>query len=303
MEKHTPRHAPETPAMDRHLLLAVSEDKSALHGLRFVSAFMDNRQGLRLTLFYTAPRPLADQERFAAYEEKQEAARQRQRSEAQGRKALAQARQRLLGMGFAEEQVETKFVFRRHSKIMDIILESAQGLYDAVVLGRRGLSWLEATVEDSVTTGLLQQEGLGFPIWICRKPDPERRNVLLCVDGSEASYRMVDHAAFMLGPQEHRITAFAVRKAPAPGRDENMREHCLQILAENGFPEERFAVKSVVASKPDRAILEEAHAGRYAVVGVGRTGMGRGMFKSMFMGSVSTTLLKELTGASLWAIQ
>jgi len=43
--------------MERHLLVTISEQQSALCGVRFVGYFFSNKENLKLTLYYTAPRP------------------------------------------------------------------------------------------------------------------------------------------------------------------------------------------------------------------------------------------------------
>ena len=42
---------------ERHLLVTVSEQQSALYGVQFVGHFFSNKEGLKITLFYTAPKP------------------------------------------------------------------------------------------------------------------------------------------------------------------------------------------------------------------------------------------------------
>jgi len=50
-------------------------------------------------------------------------------------------------------------------------------------------------------------------------------------------------------------------------------------------------------------ILREAEEGQYVAVATGRTGIGQGLLKSIFIGSVSNTLFHELKGAALWLCQ
>ena len=50
-------------------------------------------------------------------------------------------------------------------EVITIVRESEEGLYDAAVLGRRGLSWFEEMVSDSVSHRILWEE-LTFPICV-----------------------------------------------------------------------------------------------------------------------------------------
>ena len=131
----------------------------------------------------------------------------------------------------------------------------------------------------------------------------ERKNVLLCVDGSDPAKRIADHVGFMLAEERsHGVTLFLVRKeggASEKGRGHNYCQH-RESLAKNGYPEQMITTKLVEASDVTKAILKEADRGRFAVVAVGRTGTGQGRIKKLFMGSVSDTLFHELEGAALW---
>ena len=132
-----------------------------------------------------------------------------------------------------------------------------------------------------------------FPIWLCRKPDVDRKNVLLCVDGSEPALRMVDHVGFILAKEPlHGITLFVVTKKGATLKksEDRIISSSKEALSDNGFPEDMISTRLVEASDVTKAILREAEQGRYAVVGVGRTGAGQGRIKKLFMGSVSDSI-------------
>ena len=282
--------------MERHLLLTVSEKPDSLFGCRFVGNFFSGKKEMKITLFYLTPKPPG------VFESDPESELQTRKSEAKGRQALQAAKGELLKMGFKEEQVATKLRARRVSKVMDIIQEGAAGRYDAVVLGRRGLSWLEQAYDESVTKGMLQQT-VDFPLWICRRPDLERKNVLGCVDGSEGSHRMLDHIGFILGHDEnHTVTLLTVAKKEktADKRPEDLLSKSRELLLASGIAADRINTKVIAEASPDKAILKEAAAGGFAAVAAGRTGTGKGLLKKIFVGSVSDTLFQTLEGAALW---
>ncbi|MBW1786193.1 MAG: universal stress protein [Deltaproteobacteria bacterium] len=284
--------------MEKHLLVTVSEQRKHLYADRFVAHFFTNRKNLKITLYYAAPRPPAvwAGERTLDGDTQREA--QLRENELKGRKALEGAKRLLLQRGFAEESIKTKLQVRRFSKVMDIVQEGEDGLYDAVVLGRRGLSWLEQAFDESVTKELLSKK-VGFPIWVCRKPDLDRRHALVCVDGSEASVRVADHVGFMLADQDdQKVTLMTVAKKGAREEDDiaSYFDTCRKQMEANGFSGDRIKTKVVEAGNIAKAILKEAEAGCFGVVATGRTGKGEGLF----MGSVSTTLFKELEKAGLW---
>jgi len=288
--------------MEKHLLVTVSEQQSAHYGVRFVGHLFSNKEGLRLTLYYTAPRAPAVWEGERTHDGITQSEQKAQEYKGKGRKALEAARKELLRMGFKQEQLDTKLQVRQHSKVVDIIQEGEKGLYDAVVLGRRGLSWLAQTFDESTSQELLDKKAT-FPIWLCRRPEPEQKNILVCVDGSEASYRMADHVGFILAQEETQsATLFTVKKrgTPASKDMESILSKGREHLLSNGFPKERTTTKVVEADNTAKAILREAEQDRYAAVAMGRTGADQGLLKRVFMGSVSTALFKELEKTALW---
>lgn len=280
--------------MDRHLLLTVSERPDGLLGIRFVGHFFSQKQAMKITLFYLTPKPPD------VFESDHDTELQAKKWEVKGRQTLQAARTELVKAGFKEEQIVSKLRARRVSKVMDIIQEGADGRYDAVVLGRRGLSWLEQAFDESVTKGLLEQ-AVDFPIWICRKPDLERRNILACVDGSKASHRMLDHIGFILGEDEkHTVTLVTVAKTGkiADKSSDDILSETSEVLRSSSISADRIHTKVIAEASPSKAILKEARG--FAAVAVGRTGTGKGLLKKVFVGSVSNTLFHDLEGASLW---
>jgi nucleotide-binding universal stress UspA family protein len=253
-----------------------------------------------VTLFYVAPRPPAvwDGERTPDSERQREAkAREYQ---AKGQKAVEEAKGGLVKWGFKEDRITTKVQFRMLSKADDIIQEGSQGLYDAVVLGRRGLSRLEEAFDESVSSDILKKN-YDFPLWLCRVPDTDRRNVLICVDGSEPAYRITDHVGFILSNEEnHRVTLFRVKKDLQDRITDEIFEQARQHLQKNGFTDELIDTKVAEGKNPAKAILKEAETGEYAVVAAGWTGRGKGVLNRLFSGSNSYTLFRELERTVLW---
>lgn len=288
--------------MEKHLLLTVSEQLGTIYSVHFAGHFFYNKKDLKLTLLYISPKPVAVWEEEETHDITLQVERQAKLYEKKGHAALEAAIKGLLKVGFDHKQIHTKLQIRKFSKVMDIIQEGEKGLYDAVVLGPRGLSWLEHAFDESVSRSLLEKK-VNFPIWLCRKPDVERKNVLLCVDGSAPALRMADHVSFILSQErKHAVTVFMIKKKGAPLKksEDTIISSTKETLTRNGYPEDMISTRLVEASDVTKAILREADQGRFAVVAVGRTGTGQGRLKKLFMGSVSDTLFHELEGAALW---
>jgi len=290
------------PPLEKHLLVTISEDINALFGLRYVYGFFTKRDLIRLTLFYVTPRKPDDirSETVIPYcqpgKQAQEGASCRKPPQ-----ALATARDWLLDMGFPPDRIVLKSAPAKLGTVKDIAAEAEHGLYDAVVLGRRGLSWFDEIFDDSITHRLLW-ESITFPLWICRNPMRHRKNVLLCVDGSEQCQRVADHVGFILQSEpEHSVTVFHNRAQSLPEgeRIEDIMGRTGEILRQNGIDDERidYLVKS--SREPVELILKQAREGEYAAVAVGRTG-GKPTTRDNIFGTTSLTLLRKLEGAALW---
>ena len=285
--------------MQRHLLLAVSEQTAALNGVYFVGHFFTQKREIRLTLFYTVPTPPAVWEGDWSEDALRQSQAQAKKDEERGRQAIANAKRELVRLGYHPDQIDSKLQKRRFTKVFDIIQEGEQGRYDAVLLGRRARSWLEEAMDESVSKGIFKME-VGFPIWACRKANLDRKQVLVCVDGSDAAYRMVDHVGFMLAPEKEKEITLLVagrKGTTAAGPVEDILAKSREKLVQNGIPEQMIAEQVVDSANAGKSICDQARRGRYAVVAVGRRGTGQTGF---LMGSVSTKVFKDLEESTLW---
>jgi len=274
--------------MARHILVTVSEQGSALYSLRFLGHFFSSgKRRLRLTLFIDTPK---DHLKASERSGKPSSAAQT---------ALREARQELIRAGFAEEMLDARTHRQQLSTAMDIIREGEKGGYDAVALGKGSVSRLEAFLERSTTKEMLEK-AMNFPLWICRPPPKTSTGVLLCLDGSEASYRMADHVGRMLQLEpEQRITLFRATEQPVAAKSEPL-ERGRSILRSRGIPNESMITEIAESSNPGRTIADKAKRDGHAVVAVGRTGKGAGLMGELFLGSTSMTLYRELGESALW---
>lgn len=287
--------------MDKHLLLTISDDQSSAYKLRFIRNFFSDFCNLNLTLL--AVTPVSYHRDPVLYPEQAELTEANDPALAAARRHLDYARSWTIGESCPPDRVRTKILPARGGTVETIVTEAVAGLYDAVVVGRRGLGWVAELVEDSVSHKLLWQN-IDFPVWVCAGDiEVERRDVLLCVDGSEPSVRIADHVGFILGPEAgHQVTLIYVTEAAsqATKADEARLEQAVTALLDNDFPEDRIRIKITRAANPAEAILAEAESGRYAVVAAGRRSDAPTGLKRILPWSVSTRLLRELSRFCLW---
>ncbi|WP_457570966.1 universal stress protein [Desulfovulcanus sp.] len=286
--------------MKKHLLITVSKDHTVQYAVCFVAYFFKNKKDLLIDLLYIAPDPrknisldsnagqnVSEAEHLAAIYKRH------------GFEALNKARNMLLEYGFYAEQIKKDFQFKHTSTAQDIVYCAQSGLYDALLLGRRGISLLEELIEDSVSKQVLNQK-TDCPFWICRKPEKNRQNILLCADGSPESLRVADHVGFIMQKQaEHRITIFHVQNNSSHDATEIMNKTKEQIK-NNNFPEHLIEEKVVQGKNIGRTILNHALNNNYAVIAMGRTGGHQSAISKLFMGSTSSYIFKNLDKVSLW---
>lgn len=291
--------------MQKELLLAIGDDRAASYNLRFLKEVFHNFCDLKLTLFYVAPRratwhmhekdlvPRGDD--FHEFME---------HKKSKGEKALDEARRWIADIaGCSGDNVCTKVIHSKKGTARELIDEARSGLYDALLLGRNGFSWFESLFENSVCHELLWRD-IDFPLWICRQPQASpRHDVLLCIDGSPASLRMVDHAGYMLADQpKHTFTLFHVANN---GFDSAHASHVfdqgLTLLEENNIDEERIKLKTVTNGSTVKATVQETIEGNYSAVGVGKRSTGEpSRIEEIFPSSLTVQLLRQLTEATVW---
>ncbi|MDD4951339.1 MAG: universal stress protein [Desulfovibrionaceae bacterium] len=292
--------------INRHLLVTVSEDQKALCAARFVSAFFDNKQDVECTLLYVATDPARTASKLDVHRDMGRFAAGKAKARGRGEAAMARARDFLESKGFPAANIHDKLKFKEFGTAKDIIFEGVRGIYDAVVLGRRGLGWLQELVEDSVTSTLAATH-MEVPVWVTRMPDAGRRNLLLCVDGSEEGLRAADHAGFILSTEPgHSVRVFHIWD---PVKEDEFEaryvvDQALLRLAENGVDGPRVSWEIVRGAGYARMIMAEAERGAYAAVVVGATGADRPPLGRLIMGSVSLKLLRslEMDRAALWIV-
>lgn len=283
--------------MDRHFLIAVSGQKSAASGIRFVADFFSEKSHIKATLFYSAPKAPALWENERNIEAVSKQKDQQRKLLAKGKDALENAKRICVEKGFSKENVIEKLQSQIFSKAADIIQEGEKGLYDAVILGRRGLSMLEEAFEDSVSR-TIYKERFTFPLWLCRSSNPSRKNVLLYVDGSAASLQMTDHVGFILGQEkQHRVDMLSLESISSQSSLMNKYREALQ---RNGLNEDRIRTITPLSGNPGKQILKVLEKETYAAVALGRSSSESNLLTRLFKGPVCSILFKELTDAALW---
>ena len=244
-----------------------------------------------------------------------------QRNEDSARKLLNDYKSELEGKGIAAERIECITRARNLGYAKDIIELAQNKLYDAVLVGRRGISGIQKMYSGSVTSDILEQSQV-IPVWLIDGNVPSG-DILIAVDVSVASLRAVDHASFILGnnPEANltllHITSSAknyseadLEKQPNPALEEIVARgdkafidrfypSALKKFKDAGISENQIKMETLTGKmRVGKAIVDFAQKGSFSTLVIGR----RGINKSFFMGSASRYILNKISDGAVWVV-
>lgn len=234
---------------------------------------------------------------------------------------MKKAVKQLSQYGIDEKQVTTDVRLSRMAITKDILHAARKGLYDALLIGRRGIGKLEEIFMGSVSATIVS-ECHDLPIWII-DGKVNSRKFLVPVDGSFQCLKAIDHLAHILKDNPYaEITLFnsaamLANKTTCKPEDfyeqwgkEWCEEHigrpdCVyhapkQLLIENGFAEDRIQwLQTFKGIYPSRQILRQSLIDDFGTIVMGRRGgdIRKGIFKG-----VSDRVLFMAEEVAVWII-
>jgi hypothetical protein len=202
------------------------------------------------------------------------------------------------------DEMITKTFAERYGKVKDILKEGSSGLYDAIILGKRAsyaLQWFVERPADEMAKAIITDSSISTPIWICPAPEKGRKNVVVCVDGSEGSLRAVDHVGYILSKQEqHNLTLLYVENGA--GLDsQKIFEKSKESLKEHAIDPARISTETTWGINVAGTILSFAEKGGFAAIAIGLKGVEKGILKRMSLaGGTTVSLIERTEKISLW---
>jgi len=223
--------------------------------------------------------------------------------------------------GIADDSVQLKSQPRVFGVAKDILQAGTAGHYDALIMGRRGLSGLQDMFIGSVSANIVNNS-TDAPVWLVDEKSPSS-DIMIAVDGSENSYKAVDHLAYIIGGHtDLKISFFHVaprlrdfcpvdfeevdsdtlEKIILQG-DQNCIDqfyaHAQKRLDEAGIQQSQISFEAAEdAFRVGKAVLDQYQRGNFGTLVVGR----RGVNKKFFTGSVSRYLINQFSGGALWVV-
>jgi len=309
--------------MQKKILLAVDNTRPSRRALDYVRQLSSAISDLHYVLFHIQPMIslfLQEEARKSSLARTQLDKVLKKNKEVAA-KLLDDYRSGLEQHGIEPDRIECVTKTRNLGYAKDIIERAQKEQYDAVVVGRRGISGLQKMYSGSVTTDILEQSQV-IPVWLVDGEVPAGE-MLMAIDGSEASLRAVDHVSFILSHRpDARLTLLHVssnagsyceidlEEQPNPELEDIVARgdkacidqfypHAMKKFEDAGIPREQITIESVQGSRRiGKSIMDFAQKGNYSTVIVGR----RGVDKSFFMGSASRYMINKISNGALWVV-
>jgi nucleotide-binding universal stress UspA family protein len=309
--------------MHKKVLLAIDNTRPSKMAVRYAVQISKSVPDLQFVLLNV--QPMVSQ--FLKDEAKTNSSARKQVEKIQKRhvqfsqQLLEDYRREMESQGIRPDQIETRTQPRNLGYAKDIIDMAQERDYDAIVVGRRGLSGIAKLYAGSVTSDILEQSQV-IPVWLVDGTAPAG-DLLLAVDGSEASLRMIDHVSFMLaGTTNISVTMLHITNSAnnyceidldesvTPELDKIVRRgdracidqfypHAIKKFEQAGLESGRVHFETMEGGRRiGKAIFDFARNRKFQTLVVGR----RGLAKSFFMGSVSRHLINNLSDGALWIV-
>lgn len=314
----------------RKVLIALDGSEQALEAVRYVSQLFppDRVQVVLFHVMSKIPESFFDIEKIPAFRHKlAPVVAWAMQQEKAMQEFMETSRQLFVEQGFSNEAVTVKIQEREVGVAREIARE-AQKEYDALVVGRWGMSKLKDLVWGSVANklvGYLVQN----PIWVVGGT-PRPGKYLVAMDASDEAMRAVDYTGGMLAGTDCEVTLFNVLRGfeflslsfegafvpsteimgseEIKGEFERAEEAIRTVFDEASGRLEKAGLKrdqintKIVTGATSRAkgITEEAKNGGYGTIVVGRRGLSR--VAEFFMGRVSNKVLQLAKEMAVWVV-
>lgn len=309
--------------MANKLLIAVDASvysSNTLHYLEQLFANLPDIQLHLLTIIACTPSEIAggwlDELELMGTLSKEE-----QKRYASAKRYLQKATGRLARNGFAPDQMTSEVRISKTSPAAELLHVARQGLFDALVIGRRGVSKIEELIMGSVSSTMFEK-CRDVPIWII-DGQVDSRKFLVPVDGSHYSLQAIDHLCYILKDNPyaeitlfHSDAMFAQKQDLSTGFCSRFLapEWCeahksdpdlyflapRQMLINSGFPPARLHRRETKKGMyPSRQIVRQALIDDFGTIVMGRRD--REIVKGVF-GSVTEKVVAMSDNTAVWVV-
>ena len=311
--------------MQRKILVALDGSIHDTYTRRYIHTIFKNQPDIMFTLATILPgRNLSESKQLldgGEIKEPQDATSLKKKTQSQ--KHHDAIIQKLTTQGFSHDQFESSIVFSPTAPAIKLYNIGQLGLYDALLLARRGIDRLTSFLTGSTSQTILNKNNT-MPVWVLNGA-PANANFLIPVDCSRHCMAGVDHLAFILHDNPNAIitlfhaTTFFTKdpevnesvcyhkwgkewQEQAKSTDKTCHYHFFaaqMILKEAGFPVSRTkTISSKMDIEPARAIVNYSNKHNFHNIVIGR----RPKSDLGFFKGISDRLLNHTTDTALWIV-
>ena len=241
--------------MERNILAAVDGSVFSFNALRYLGQLFTDLDDISVHLLYVLPsQPLAIGSEWVQEKDRLLSLSPAMRARYAGAKRFMEEAVLQLGRrGIAPQQVSCHVQLARTGVAADIIFEAKKELYDALVIGRRGVGAIEEMICGSVSSTAAQQ-CFELPIWVV-DGKVNARKFLLPVDTSFNSLKAADHLGFILQGNPY-AEIFLLHFSSVVGGDTEPDWPELQALWGKDWCAEHLGRQDSVFHAPEQILLE-----------------------------------------------
>jgi len=309
--------------LTKKIVVPVDGSGNSLRSLEYLDLIYGPKHNLDVILFYVLPSlpSVLTDERIKDKKVLADLGNVEEKNISMAERLLTEARTSLMVKGFREEKVNALYQKREITVPQDICYWARTRDTDAILLGRRGKTDLQAFFMGEVSDRLVECCE-GQPVWIMGGKIRSNK-VLVCVDASRNALKAVEHVGFMLSETDCAVTIFHamislrgfVPVEVLEEADELQRlwgekagqqiapfmERAREILLNAGLAKEQIAIKVVNGSQsPAYDILQEALDEGYGTIVLGRRGLS--IMKEFLLGSITKKVLLSLSDLAIWIV-
>jgi len=315
----------------KKILVAVDGSRWAMEAVRYAAEVCDPHR-TEIALFHVTmpiPESFYDVEKNPAFRTRRAPARAWEDAwRLMIEDFLERASEILKKSGFEGAGVQIILKTRQVGIARDIITEAERG-YDAVVLGRRGMSDMKDLILGGVSTKLMSRLNQ-VPVWLVGEK-ARGGGFLMALDASDEALKAVTFAAPFLAAKPRDVVLLHVVRgmdpqtealarflAPEDQKDwlkkvreemeraagfmDEVLERAFLILEEHGVPRDLVKTRVVTGvSSRAAAIVQEAKTEGSGTIIMGRRGLSR--VEEFFMGRVSHKVIQLAQNHTVWIVQ
>ena len=309
--------------MKKKIVIAVDGSIHGVHAMRYTATIAPTLPDLNYVLLNIQPAvsQYLSQEASSKPRTRKALEKLMAANEQNSRRILEKAHHQLLQFGISPECIEVRTCARVNGAAQDILDVCQVSQYDAVVIGRRGLSRMQELFTGSVTANLLTHSQW-TPVWMV-DGEVSSPKILLASDGSPNALRAMDHLAFMLHgnlqaelhvvhvkPSVQDLLTLDLDKDTIAATEEALgsstqqridlfRGRTEEIMLKNGLKTEQLHVQTIESRFAIAgSIMDAAREGGFGTIVLGRSSAPR----SLFVGSVARRIVQKITDMAVWWI-